>query len=51
MFEVPQVKLRVTKSIFRSMGAQIYNDLPIGNRQTDSFVIFKDPLRKYLTFD
>ena len=48
MIEVPKVKLKVTKSSFRSMGVKIYNDLPNINRQTRSFVIFKELLRKHV---
>ena len=47
MLETPQVKLKVTKSNSPSMGVTIYNDLPIINLRTDSFVIFKELLRKH----
>ena len=45
--EVPEVKLQVAKSNFRSMGVKIYNDLPIQSRQTDSLLIFKEHIKNH----
>ena len=46
MFEVPKVKLQAFKSSFRSMGDNIYNDLPIQSRQTNSLLVFKEQIKK-----
>ena len=45
MLEVPKVKLQVAKSSFRSMGVNIYNNLPIQSPQTDSLLIFKERIK------
>ena len=47
ILEIPLVKLQLTKSMFRSMGVTIYNDLPLSHRQIDEFSAFKEAVSKY----
>ena len=47
MLEVPKVKLQVAKSGFRSMGFNIYNNLPIQSPQTDSLLTFKEHIKNH----
>ena len=49
MLEVPKVKLQVAKFSFRSMGVNIYNNLPIQSRQTDSLLIFKERIKNHFS--
>ena len=47
MREGPKVKFQVAKSGFRSMGFNIYNNLPIQRPQTDSLLTFKERIKNH----
>ena len=45
MLEVPNFKLQVAKSSFRSMGVKLYNGLPIQSRQTNSLLVYREQIK------
>ena len=45
--EIPLVKLQLTKSMFRSMGVTIYNDLPISYRKIEELSVFQKAVSKF----
>ena len=47
--EIPLVKLKLTKSLFRSMGVTIYNNLLIEHRKIDSLPPFKKAITSYFS--
>ena len=49
MLEVPKVKLQVAKSRCRSMGVNIYNNVPIQSGQTDSLLMFKERIKNHFS--
>ena len=47
--EIPLMKLKLTKSLFRSMGVTIYNNLLIEHRKIDSLPPFKKAITSYFS--
>ena len=47
--EIPLVKLKLTKSLFRSMGVTIYNNLLIEHRKINSLLHLKKDITVYFS--